>query len=185
MYTLGINAAFHDSSACIIKDGELLAAVEEERFTHTKHGKRPVPFSAYELPFRAIECCLATAGIHVNDVDHFAYSFDPYLLSGGRYGDQAKISLPLRPSVGNDDGWLDPWDPLFLSYIVNSPSYLEDGWPYHLQPRFLGANVDPQKWHFVDHRLAHAASAFHASPHEEAAVLTIDGRGEKATTSYF
>src|SRR4051812_37637785 len=54
MYTIGINAAFHDSAACIIKDGQLLAAAEEERFTHVKHGKRPIPFSTYELPFHAI-----------------------------------------------------------------------------------------------------------------------------------
>lgn len=55
MYTLGINAAFHDSAACILKDGQLLAAAEDERFTHIKHGKRPIPFSAYELPFHAID----------------------------------------------------------------------------------------------------------------------------------
>ena len=82
MYTLGINAAFHDSAACIIKDGILLAAAEEERFTHFKHGKRPVPFSTWELPFHAIDYCLQIADIHINDVDDVAYSFDPYLLIG-------------------------------------------------------------------------------------------------------
>ena len=50
MYTLGINAAFHDPAACLIRDGEVLAAAEEERFTHIKHGKRPLPFSTWELP---------------------------------------------------------------------------------------------------------------------------------------
>ncbi|HEX8038348.1 MAG TPA: carbamoyltransferase C-terminal domain-containing protein [Chryseosolibacter sp.] len=185
MYTLGINAAFHDSAACIVKDGKLLAAAEEERFTHIKHGKRPVPFSAYELPFHAIDYCLATAGIHVNEVDHFAYSFDPYVLLGDRYRSEGKIDLPLRPSVEGSGDWLNPWDPLFLAYIVNAPSQLRDGWPHHLQPRFLGADINPAKWHFVDHHLSHAASAFHASPYHEAAVLTIDGRGEKATTSHY
>ena len=58
MYTLGINAVFHDSSACIFKDGIMLAAAEEERFTGIKHGKRPTPFSTYELPFQAISYCL-------------------------------------------------------------------------------------------------------------------------------
>ena len=185
MYTLGINAAFHDSAACIVKDGKLLAAAEEERFTHIKHGKRPVPFSAYELPFHAIDYCLATAGIHVNDVDHFAYSFDPFILLGERYRSEAKIDLPLRPSVEDHGDWLNPWDPLFLAYMVNAPAQLRDGWPHHLQLRFLGAHIDPAKWHFVDHHLSHAASAFHASPYREAAVLTIDGRGEKATTAYY
>jgi len=74
MYILGINAAFHDSAACLLKDGKLLAAAEDERFTHIKHGKRPVPFSTWELPFHAIDYCLKTAGIHLKDVDHIAYS---------------------------------------------------------------------------------------------------------------
>ena len=51
MYTLGINAAYHDPAACLVKDGQVIAAAEEERFTHIKHGKRPIPFSTYELPF--------------------------------------------------------------------------------------------------------------------------------------
>src|SRR5687768_12687032 len=63
MFTLGINAAFHDSAAALIKDGVLIAAAEDERFTHIKHGKRPVPFSAWELPFHAIDYCLQEAGI--------------------------------------------------------------------------------------------------------------------------
>src|SRR5881275_1921644 len=100
MYILGINAVFHDSAACIIKDGKLLAAAEEERFTHIKHGKRPVPFSTYELPYHAINYCLEVAGIHLNDVDHFAYSFDPYLLLGDEV-DKAFIALPIQPKKDN------------------------------------------------------------------------------------
>ena len=61
LYTLGINAAFHDPAACLVKDGRVLAAAEEERFTHIKHGKRPVPFTAYELPFHAIDFVSAPA----------------------------------------------------------------------------------------------------------------------------
>jgi carbamoyltransferase len=186
MYTLGINAAFHDSSACILKDGMLLAAAEEERFTHIKHGKRPVPFSTYELPFHAIDYCLRVAGLHINEVDHFAYSFNPYILLGDHYEEAPSyIKLPLKPADASSNGWLNPWDPLFLCYIVNARAQLMDGWPHHLQPRFLGAKIDPGKWHFVDHHLSHAASAFHVSPFSQAAVMTIDGRGEKATTSYY
>ena len=77
MYILGINAVFHDSSACILRDGKLLAAAEEERFTHIKHGKRPVPFSTYQLPYHAIDYCLGVAGISLKEVDKIAYSFDP------------------------------------------------------------------------------------------------------------
>ena len=77
-YTLGINAAFHDSAACIVRDGVVIAAAEDERFTHVKHAKRPVPFSTWELPFHAIDYCLAEAGITLADVDHVAYSYDPW-----------------------------------------------------------------------------------------------------------
>src|SRR4051812_25450678 len=97
MYTLGINAAYHDPAACLVRDGKGLAAAEEERFTHVKHGNRPVPFSTWELPYHAIDYCLREAGIDLVRVDHVAYSYDPYLLLG-RHRDDASISLPLRPS---------------------------------------------------------------------------------------
>lgn len=186
MYTLGINAAFHDSAACILKDGKLLAANEDERFTHIKHGKRPVPFSTWELPFHAIDYCLKIAGINLKDVDHVAYSFDPWILIGDGYKDKASISLPLQPGIDDTgtDEWLSPWDPLFLSSIVNAPRQLVDGYPHHLQKRFIGASTADFKWHFVEHHTAHAASAFHCSPFTHAAVMTMDGRGEQATTTY-
>src|SRR3954465_14215947 len=79
LFTLGINAAFHDPAACLVKDGRVLAAAEDERFTHVKHGKRPVPFTTWELPFHAVDYCLREAGINLADVDHVAYSFDPAL----------------------------------------------------------------------------------------------------------
>lgn len=184
MYTLGINAAFHDSSACIIRDGQLIAAAEEERFTQIKHGKRPIPFSAYELPFHSIDYCLKMAGIHLNDVDHVAYSFDPYLLLGDHAG-QAEIPIPLEPGMLSEPSkWTSPWDPLFLSSIVNAPGQLVDGYPHHLQQRFKGVAKDKIKWHFVEHHIAHAASAYYPSPFDHAAVLTLDGRGEITTTTY-
>ncbi|MGN6641355.1 MAG: carbamoyltransferase family protein [Mucilaginibacter sp.] len=185
MYILGINAVFHDSAACILKDGQLLAAAEEERFTHIKHGKRPVPFSTWELPFHAIDYCLSVAGIHINDVDHVAYSFDPYLLIGGEYCKRPTIEIPFdNPERSVGEGWMNPWDPLFLSFIINAREQLNDGYPHHLQKRFLGANIQPEQWHYIEHHTAHAASAFHCSPFENAAVLTADGRGELATTTY-
>lgn len=184
MYTLGINAAFHDSAACLVKDGQLLSAAEEERFTHIKHGKRPVPFSTYELPFHAIHFCLKEEGIHINEVDHIAYSFDPWLLLD-RNQFQHSISLPLEPSAHHKaKEWTSVWDPLFLSSIVNAPRQLKSGYPHHLQAQFNGGGISKAKWHFVDHHICHAASSFHTSPFSEAAVLTLDGRGEKATTTY-
>ncbi len=186
MYTLGINAAFHDSSACLVRDGQVLAAAEEERFTHVKHGKRPIPFSTYELPYYAIDYCLSAGGITLRDLDHVAYSFDPYLLLGQHRG-EATITLPLEPSAQPVAAeWSAPWDPLFLSSIVNAPRQLVSGVPLHLRPRFRGARFDgPFRWHFVNHHTAHAASAFLASPFTSAAVLTLDVRGEQATTGYY
>jgi carbamoyltransferase len=185
MYTLGINAVFHDSSACLVKDGVVIAAAEEERFTHIKHGKRPVPFSTWELPFHAIHYCLGVAGIHINDVNNFAYSFDPFSLLG-KHKDNTEISLPLEPSAHpTPEEWQSVWDPLFLSSIVNAPRQLVDGYPHHLQERFSGANLPRDRWHFVNHHLSHAASAFLPSPFNEAAVMTLDGRGERATTAYY
>src|ERR1041385_121901 len=95
MYTLGINAAFHDSSACLVKDGALAAAAEEERFTGIKHGKRPIPFSTYELPFHAMDFCLKEAGISLAELDHIAYSFNPELFSKDLRA-KSKVSLPLN-----------------------------------------------------------------------------------------
>ncbi|GAC1342430.1 MAG: carbamoyltransferase C-terminal domain-containing protein [Ktedonobacteraceae bacterium] len=185
MYILGINAVYHDPAACLVKDGQVIAAAEEERFTHIKHGKRPIPFSTYELPFHAIDYCLREADLKLVDVDHVAYSYDPFLLLG-RHRNEATLTLPLEPAAHPTPAeWESAWDPLFLSSIVNAPRHLAGGAPHHLQARFRGARADgPYQWHFVEHHIAHAASAFHASPFEQAAVLTLDGRGEKATTSY-
>jgi carbamoyltransferase len=185
MYTLGINAVYHDPAACLVEDGRVIAAAEEERFTHVKHGKRPIPFSTYELPFHAIDYCLRAAGIRLVDVDHVAYSYDPFLLLG-RHREDATITLPLEPSAHpKPEEWESAWDPLFLSSIVNAPRHLAGGVPHHLQERLRGARPDgPYRWHFVAHHLAHAASAFLPSPFPRAAILTLDGRGERATTSY-
>jgi carbamoyltransferase len=188
VYTLGINAVYHDSAACLVRDGVVLAAAEEERFTRIKHGKRPIPFSTYELPFHAIDYCLREAGIVLADVDRIAYAYDPYLLLGA-HRDDATITLPLEPSAHPTPAeWEAAWDPLFLSSIVNAPRQLASGTPHHLARRFrrpggILAQLR-ERWHFVEHHVAHAASAFHASPFRRAAVLTLDGRGERATTTY-
>jgi len=185
MYTLGINAAFHDPAACLVRDGRIVAAAEEERFTRIKHGKRPIPFSTYELPFHAVDFCMKQAGIRLTEVDHVAYSFDPYLLLGRRAGD-AHIPIPLHDGDSANSEWESPWDPLSLSAIVNAPKHLASGVPHHLQQHCSGLpETGPGRWHYVPHHVAHAASAFHASPYEAAAVMTLDGRGERTTTSYY
>jgi carbamoyltransferase len=186
MYTLGINAAFHDCSATLVRDGAVVAAAEEERFTRIKHGKRPVPFSTWQLPFHAIDYCLSHAGISLYDVDHVAYSFDPALLAGAGALPRT-IEIPLEPSrQPRGPNGESPWDPLFLAYIVNAPRQLIGGAPHHLRERFEGLSLEQlqARWQFVEHHLSHEASAFLAAPSEDCAVLTMDGRGERATTSY-
>ncbi|POR45805.1 beta-1,4-N-acetylglucosamine oligosaccharide 6-O-carbamoyltransferase NodU [Paraburkholderia eburnea] len=190
MYTLGINAVYHDSAAALLQDGVVIAAAEDERFTHVKHAKRPVPFSTWQLPFDAIDACLAQANITLADIDHVAYSYDPALFPAMPTQPGATIALPFDPTQvraqpgpqNHENG--SPWDPLFLSYIVNAKAQLLDGAPHHLRRRFAG--VDRERgfeWHFVEHHLAHEASAFLASPFDNCAVLTMDGRGEGVTTS--
>jgi carbamoyltransferase len=186
MYTLGVNAAFHDPAACLVRDGVVVAAAEDERFTHVKHGKRPVPFTTWELPHHAIDFCLRQAGIALKDVDHVAYSFDPWLLLG-RNPLPSTMPIPLAPgSQPAIDGYSSAWEPLFVASITNAPGFLIDGVPLHLQSRFrdVALGREPYRWHWVPHHLSHAASAFHCSPYQKAAVLTLDGRGERATTGY-
>ncbi|EFF93802.1 carbamoyltransferase, partial [Streptomyces sp. e14] len=154
MRILGINALFHDPAAALVVDGRTVAAGEEERFSRRKHGKRPVPFSAWELPELSARWCLEHAGLRPEDLDAVTYSFDPALA---------------RPAA--DLGLFDPWDPLRLEYARRAPEFLAEALP----------GLDPAKVVFVPHHIAHAASAGPASPHPDSAVLVLDGRGEAAS----
>ncbi|CAN5436463.1 carbamoyltransferase C-terminal domain-containing protein [soil metagenome] len=193
MVTIGINAAFHDSSAALVVDGKVVAAAEEERFSRIKHGKRPLPFTAWELPFNAIDFCLKQAGLTLREVDDVAYSYDPARFLRDRVPG-GQLVLPMRHTassateVGAD--WENPWDPLFAAYILAAPDQLVDGAPHHLMSRFANARNPARAggfefdFHFVDHHLCHQASAFMAAPFDDCAVMTLDGRGEEATTTY-
>ena len=150
MRVLGINAIFHDPAAALIVDGRVVAAAEEERFSRRKHGKRPVPFSAWELPELAAAWCLDAAGLRPADLDAVAYSFDP-----GLTRDLAGLGLN------------DPWDQLRVDYARRAPQFLAAALP----------GLDPDQVRFVPHHVAHAASAGLSVP-EDNAVLVLDGRGE-------
>ncbi|HEX2356122.1 MAG TPA: carbamoyltransferase C-terminal domain-containing protein [Micromonosporaceae bacterium] len=158
MHVLGINAVFHDQAAALVVDGRVVAAAEEERFSRRKHGKRPVPFAAWELPEQAAAWCLASAGLEPGDLDAVAYSFDPGLC---------------RPA--DELGLLDPWDWLRVEYASRAPAFLAEALP----------GLDPAAVRFVPHHVAHAASAALAAPredgHGDCAVLVLDGRGEVAS----
>jgi carbamoyltransferase len=154
MRILGINALFHDPAAALVIDGRTVAAAEEERFSRRKHGKRPLPFSAWELPEQSARWCLEQAGIQPRELDAVAYSFDPKLA---------------RPAA--EMGLDDPWDPLRLEYARRAPGFLAEALP----------GLDPDRVVFVPHHVAHAASAGPASPHPDNDVLVLDGRGECAS----
>src|SRR4051795_5851912 len=153
MRVLGINGIYHDPAAAVVVDGELIAATEEERFSRRKHGKRPVPFSAWEMPALSARWCLDAAGLAPEDIDVATYSFDPGL---HRPADALGLS--------------DPWDHLRATYAERAGSFLADVLP----------GFDPERLQYVPHHLAHAASAGLAAPFgESCAVLVLDGRGER------
>ena len=151
MRVLGLNAIYHDPAAALVVDGEIVAAAEEERFTRRKHGKRPVPFAAWELPEKSAAWCLAQGGLTAADVDVVTYSFDPALA---------------RPAA--EFGLGDPWDHLRTTYARRAPQFLATALP----------GLDPEQVRYVPHHVAHAASAGLAAPHPESSVLVLDGRGE-------
>ena len=105
MRVLGVNAIFHDPAAALVVDGRVVAAAEEERFSRRKHGKRPVPFSAWELPDQAMRWCLAEAGLRPQDLDAVAYSFDPALAKP--FAHVVALDPPAAPGVEHlpGEGW--------------------------------------------------------------------------------
>jgi carbamoyltransferase len=152
MKVLGINSVFHDPAAALVVDGVVAAAAEEERFSRRKHGKRPVPFSAWEQPVQAARWCLRQAGLDAKDIDLIGFSYDPALA---------------RPAA--DMGLDDPWDHLRTMYAVHAPDFLAEELP----------GLDPARARFVPHHVAHAASAGLAVGRPECSVLVCDGRGEQ------
>ena len=152
-YVLGINSIYHESSACLLHDGAIVATAEEERFNRRKHGKEARADNADELPTAAISFCLELAGIEPADVDHVALPCDPADLEATR-----RAGLPLP--------WADPVDAAtFVRSVANIPDRLRrDG--------FGGTT------HWVAHHQAHAASAYYVTGHREAAVLVVDALGD-------
>lgn len=158
MNILGISAFYHDSAACLVRDGVLVAAAQEERFTRKKHD--------HAFPVRAIEYCLREAGIRPEDLDLVAFYDKPIL----------KFDRLLETYLA-----MAPWGfklfrmglPLWLHQKLHLPREMDRG----LQKRYRGRYV------FLEHHESHAASAFFASPFDEAAILTLDGVGEWATAT--
>jgi len=163
MRILGVSAFYHDSAAALVEDGRIVAAAQEERFSRKKHDSR--------YPRRAIEYCLAEAGVRLGDVDYVAFYDKPFL----KFERLLETYLEFAPRG-------------FRSFRMALPLWLKEKL---FQKRLLTgelAVLAPEfDWEkrllFAEHHQSHAASAFFPSPFEEAVVLTMDGVGEWATTS--
>lgn len=158
MYILGLNAYHADSSACLLKNGEIVAATEEERFTRTKHWAG--------FPARAIQFCLDSAGIEMDQVAHVAIGRDP----------KAKLFEKIRYTLRNKISFSDIRERYKNQREVSSLSrQLADA---------VGADVSKVKAriHNIEHHRSHMGSTFFASPFSEAAILTLDGSGDFTTT---
>jgi carbamoyltransferase len=163
MRILGLSAFYHDSAAALIADGELIAAAQEERFTRKKHDSG--------FPSNAVAYCLAEGGVTLDQVDHIAFYDKPFL----KFERLLETYLAFAPKGFASFRMAVP---VWLKEKLFQKRLLRD----HLVESGAGAEVE-QKLLFTEHHQSHAASAFFPSPFEEAAVLTIDGVGEWATTS--
>ena len=155
---LGINYAFHDTSACLLVNGTLVAAVEEERFSRNKH--------TWVFPERAIGSCLKIAGLTLSDVKHIAVSLDRSL----HWGPKLLHALK-NPRRAKSFLMREVWQ-TFYNRESSLSEFVSKNWPQ-----------DKPVLHRVPHHLAHSAGSFFASPYETAAVLSLDGSGEWATAS--
>jgi len=158
---LGISAFYHDSAAALVQDGEILAAAQEERFSRKKHDAR--------FPHNAVDYCLAEAGASISDLDHVVFYDKPFL----KFERLLETYLAFAPRGLRSFRMAIP---VWTREKLFQKSLLKEGLAQH------GA-FDASRLLFTEHHQSHAASAFFPSPFTEAAILTMDGVGEWATTS--
>ena len=166
MYILGISAFYHDSAACLIKNGEIIAAAQEERFTRKKHD--------LAFPKHAIQYCIQEANINPSHIDHIVFYEKPFV----KFERLLETYLAFAPKG-------------FKSFVKAMPIWIKEklfqkaALTKELSAALGGDDADwDEKILFSEHHLSHAASAYYPSPFESAAVLTLDGVGEWTTTSY-
>jgi carbamoyltransferase len=157
MDILGISCFYHDSAACMIRDGQILAAAQEERFTRKKHDPR--------FPRNAIQYCLAEANTSAQDLDYVVFYDKPFLTF------ERLLMSYLTVAPRGLRSWCEAM-PLWLGQKLHIPIVIQ---------KEIGYEGDVL---FTEHHESHTASAFYPSPFNEAAILTIDGVGEWATASY-
>ena len=161
-YILGISSFYHDSAASLLKDGEIVACAQEERFTRIKHDS--------SFPFNSINYCLSHCNIDLNEVENVVFYEKPF----------TKFERILETYIA-----FFPWG--LKSFITSFPIWIKEKL---FQKKLIldnlksvDKNFSKEKLKFSEHHLSHAASAFFASPFEKAAILTLDGVGEWTTSS--
>ena len=170
---LGISAFYHDSAACLVVDGEIVAAAQEERFTRVKHDHR--------FPLNAARYCLSEAGIKADELDYVGFYDKPLL----KFDRLLETYLDYAPSgFSSFLKALPLWmkEKLWMPDLIRTELAKVGGEDDERVAKKLGKKFE-WKLLFGDHHESHAASAFFPSPFEEAAILTIDGVGEWATSS--
>jgi carbamoyltransferase len=163
MYILGLTT-LGDSAATLIRDGEIVAAAEEERFSRVKHHSG--------FPYSAVQFCLEEAGIKMADVEHVALYWKPWIL-------RHKAMQALKSALISPD--------MFRARVDRGVAQVSESYLGMLRhPRRLRERFGPSgfKFHYLEHHQCHAASAFFVSPFERAAILTMDGTGEDTTTLF-
>lgn len=158
MVILGLNYYFHDSTACVVADGKLIAAIEEERLNRDKHTR--------VFPVMAIDRCLKIAGISYSDIDHIAVSIKPSHNLWKKTGYCLSNLRTFKPFVNHE-----------FVHAYNKQKSFWNWFHYHWEQKNEGPTV-----HFIPHHFSHAPGSFFVSPYEQAALLSIDGSGEWATT---
>ena len=159
MNILGISAYYHDSAAALVRDGEIVAAAQEERFTRKKHDSR--------FPLKAIEYCLSTGKIDIEQINYVVFYEKPLI----KFDRLLETYISYAPQG-------------FRQFLMGIPIWLRQ--KLHL-PREIDKALENKykgRYVFTEHHESHAASAFFPSPFEEAAILTMDGVGEWATASF-
>jgi len=159
MNILGISAFYHDSAAAVVRDGEIIAAAQEERFTRVKHDSR--------FPSHAVDYCLEAAGLTPEMVDYVVFYEKPLL----KFERLLETYLAYAP---RGFGQFLAGLPVWLTQKLHLPREMDKALNYRYKGRYI----------FTEHHESHAASAFFPSPFEEAAILTMDGVGEWATASF-
>jgi len=170
---LGVSAFYHDSAACLVIDGEIVAAAQEERFTRIKHDHR--------FPISAARYCLSEANLTASQLDYVGFYDKPLL----KFDRLLETYLDYSPSgfssfLKSMPLWMR--EKLWMPDLIRTELAKADGEDDERKAKKLGKKFE-WKLLFGDHHESHAASAFYPSPFEEAAILTIDGVGEWATSS--